>query len=734
MKKRIIILGVIILIIIASVWAGLKFFKKQIITFETVKIISFDLTKNSHVKDESVASGTIISKDGLVLTNHHVVTDENEENYEVFGICIVEDEEKKPNCTYTASLIAKNESLDIALLQINDKDIFSEDVKNFNYLDYKGKKIGMDEEVNVIGFPVIGGKTITSTQGQISGYEEKEGTKFLKIDAKIDQGNSGGTVKNSQGKFVGVPSFLKSNYETLGYIIPLEAVRDFIEENVEKDSEKDEMAIDLLNKFLQKKYDAEENRIYRSSFYPYFEVNIPEVWEVEYVNAESIFLKQIISGNDLVFSIRMGRGSFDLPQEYININLERIEKNKHQLKNYNRKDLKFNEFDGFKIESEMMGEKRAIFVGIRENALLSYNYSYSVEIESESKEMIKEILDSMTFLDKENDTEKNKRQGFNKNPKASIETFDSFYISYIDNNIEDQDLLFYITSPDFVEMKFQISEKFLPRDFWNMSEEEIFDKRLQGLSRTYAITDKYKNIQINGMKGFGFTYSYIFDDVKKPHKVTQIFLFKNNKEVIEIIFDDLEKNHDENIKTFVKTISTFKYENNEGETVLPQFKAIYNDLKNYLYESEIGSLINHGILDFEGESFMPEKSILGKEVLFFILKSKVFIEKGRNSTKTLDAIKIEGFFGYAESKKIIDTSFNQEGNINLGSALKIMCKVYELPVWEPPYVIEENLPYFNRWSSMNVSVSVGRNEVLTRGKFAAVLYYFMQSAGERRDF
>lgn len=734
-KSRIILGGIILSLMIAvSIFAVLKFYKKQIITFETVKIISFDLTKNSHVKDESIASGTIISKDGLVLTNHHVVTDENEESYEAFAICIVEDEEEQPYCTHTASLIAKNESLDIALLKINDKDIFGDKISKFDHLDYKGKKIGMDEEVNVIGFPGIGGKTLTSTQGQISGYEEKEGTKFLKIDAKIDQGNSGGTVKNSRGKFVGVPSFLKSNYETLGYIIPLDAVQDFIEENKEENSKKDEFAIDLLNKFLQRKYDAEKNRIYRSSFFPYYEVEIPEVWEVEYINAESITLKQTINGKDVKFSARMGRGSSDLTDDYLNLNLEQIEKNKHQLRNYEREESEFNGIRGFKVKSESGGEQRGVFMGVRENVSFLYTYSYSTEIKIEGQKVIDEILNSMVFLDKENDTEKNKRKGFNENPKASIETFDDFYVSYVDNNVQDEEMIFAIGSPKFVEMRFYIYESFLPKDFWNMSEDEVFDKRLQGLSRAYAITDKYKDIQINGMRGFGFTYSYIYDDIKKPHKVTQLFLFKNNKEVIEIVYDDLEQNHDGNIETFVKTINTFKYENVEGDTVLPQFKAVYNDLKNYVYESEISSLINHGVLDLEGESFLPEENISGKEVLFAILKSKIFIEKGRNSTDTLDAIKVNGFFEYAESEGVIDSSFSREGNISLGNALKIMCRVYELPVWEPPYSIKDDLPYIHKWNSMKASVNVSQNKSLTRGDFASVLYYFMQSAGERRDF
>lgn len=733
MKKRIIILGIIILVITSSVWVGLKFYKKKIITFETVKIISFKLTKNSHVLGESLASGTIISKDGLVLTNHHVVTDTNEENYDGFAICITEDEKEEPNCINTASLIAKNESLDIALLKINDTDIFGNQVKNFDYLNYKGKSIGMDEKVNVVGFPGIGGKTITSTQGQISGYEEKEGTKFLKIDAKIDQGNSGGTVKDEKGNFVGIPSFLKSNYDTLGYIIPLDVVQDFINENKSKEETKDNFTLNLLNQFLQKKYDAEKNRIYKSSFYPYFEMSLADNWEINDVNTEGFLVTQTINGKDLQFELKVGRGSGILTEDYLNLNLEKLEKQKHKLNNYNREDKEFNGFKGYEMSFENGGKRIVTFLGIKENVSATYTYSYSNEIKEKAETEVDNLLNSVKDLNKPNDTEINKKIGKNEKPRANIETFDDFDISYVDNNKE-KDMIFAIESDKFPEMRFYVYENFLSKDFWNMTEEEIFENRLQGLSASFAVSDKYNNLQINGLRGFGYTFSYVLDDVKNPHKATQIFLFKNNKEIIEIVYDDLAENYDKNLETFVKTIKTFKYEGREGETILPQFKSRYNDLKNYVYENEISSLINHNILDFDGEDFLPEKNITGKEVLFSILKSKVFIEKGRNSTETLDSIKEKGFFSYAKEKNIINNSFSENENIRMDEALEIMCKVYQLPVWNPDYKVDGDLNYFYRWIEMKAPVSVGQKEILTRGQFSAVLYYFVQSAGERKNF
>ena len=93
--------------------------QKNAILSETVKIVAYNLTNNNHVIEKSLASGTLISSDGLVLTNYHVVVDEDNEPYETFTICIVTDTQTKPDCLYTANLIAQDKSLDSAILQIN---------------------------------------------------------------------------------------------------------------------------------------------------------------------------------------------------------------------------------------------------------------------------------------------------------------------------------------------------------------------------------------------------------------------------------------------------------------------------------------------------------------------------------------------------------------------------------------------------------------------------------------
>lgn len=84
--------------------------------------------------------------------------------------------------------------------------------------------VEIGNRVSVLGFPGIGGSTLTVTDGIISGFETFGGIRYLKTSAKIDQGNSGGlVVKENDGCILGVPTFAQSgSIESIGRILDLD--------------------------------------------------------------------------------------------------------------------------------------------------------------------------------------------------------------------------------------------------------------------------------------------------------------------------------------------------------------------------------------------------------------------------------------------------------------------------------------------------------------------------------
>lgn len=76
-------------------------------------------------------SGSIIDSSGRILTNSHVVDDGFGGISDDFAVCVTENPSLPPKCHYTASVIARNTTKDIALLQIDATDIFGRAV-NFS--------------------------------------------------------------------------------------------------------------------------------------------------------------------------------------------------------------------------------------------------------------------------------------------------------------------------------------------------------------------------------------------------------------------------------------------------------------------------------------------------------------------------------------------------------------------------------------------------------------------------
>jgi hypothetical protein len=175
---------------------------RQNLIASTVQIYGlFD--RNGKLVPGYVGSGTLISSDGLILTNAHVAdptaVGDPESHPDALAVGMVSFEDKPAVFAYRAEVVAIDGYLDLAVIRIvsalDGSAINSSDL----HLPYvplgDSDQVHVGDHINIYGFPAIGGETITYTDGNISGFtaEDQVGDRaWIKTDATISGGNSGG--------------------------------------------------------------------------------------------------------------------------------------------------------------------------------------------------------------------------------------------------------------------------------------------------------------------------------------------------------------------------------------------------------------------------------------------------------------------------------------------------------------------------------------------------------------
>lgn len=159
-------------------------------------------------------SGTIVDASGLILTNYHVVQPGSE--WDILGISITTESDQAPAPAYLAEFAAGDEAFDLAVIRIvadakgNDLTGTSLGLTPVALGDSDDLEIG--DTLTIFGYPGIGSSTITLTEGKVSGFLQEEGVAsqraWIKTDAAISGGNSGGTAVDENGKLVAVPTRL----------------------------------------------------------------------------------------------------------------------------------------------------------------------------------------------------------------------------------------------------------------------------------------------------------------------------------------------------------------------------------------------------------------------------------------------------------------------------------------------------------------------------------------------
>ena len=188
---------------------------------------------NSTTTSEAKASGSgiIISEDGYILTNNHVVDSKSQSTYydisEATAVKVTLSTGDKQ--TYDANIVGKDSQTDLAVLKIEATGLTKAE-----FADSDSVKIG--EFSMAVGNPLALGTTITC--GVVSAVnrevDDGEGSKFkcIQTDAAINSGNSGGALVNSKGQVIGVNTLKVSStgVEGIGFAIPINSTINVIEE------------------------------------------------------------------------------------------------------------------------------------------------------------------------------------------------------------------------------------------------------------------------------------------------------------------------------------------------------------------------------------------------------------------------------------------------------------------------------------------------------------------------
>ncbi|MBQ0020165.1 MAG: Do family serine endopeptidase [Bacteroidales bacterium] len=158
-------------------------------------------------KRQSAGSGVIISKDGYIVTNNHVVKDADEITVKL-----------NDNREFNGRIIGLDETTDLALIKVDAKDLPAITIGNSDDLKLGQWVLAVGNPFNLTSTVTAG---IVSAKARTLGANDIES--FIQTDAAINAGNSGGALVNEKGELVGINAMLYSqtgSYSGYGFAIP----------------------------------------------------------------------------------------------------------------------------------------------------------------------------------------------------------------------------------------------------------------------------------------------------------------------------------------------------------------------------------------------------------------------------------------------------------------------------------------------------------------------------------
>lgn len=182
------------------------------------------------VTQQSAGTGIILTEDGLIITNRHVVPEGTT------NVSVTLSDGTKFDGVEVVGRTNQNSSLDIAFLQITDTE--DKKLKPATLGDSSKMKVGdrviavgnaLGQFQNTVTFGIISGHNRSVTATDASGQSAERLQDLFQTDAAINQGNSGGPLVNMQGEVIAINTAVAGQAENIGFAIPINNVKGLIE-------------------------------------------------------------------------------------------------------------------------------------------------------------------------------------------------------------------------------------------------------------------------------------------------------------------------------------------------------------------------------------------------------------------------------------------------------------------------------------------------------------------------
>lgn len=205
------------------------------VTYTTTSNSIFGFGMPTTSEASATGSGIIISEDGYILTNNHVIdTSSSSSSYSYYSITDATSIKVKlygSDQLYDAEIVGKDSQTDLAVLKIDKTGLTAAEFANSD-------EATVGEFAMAVGSPL--GLDTTVTTGIISAVNREvqaDGTTYVCIqtDAAINSGNSGGALVNADGKVIGINTLKLSGsgVEGIGFAIPINSTHEIVDDLIE---------------------------------------------------------------------------------------------------------------------------------------------------------------------------------------------------------------------------------------------------------------------------------------------------------------------------------------------------------------------------------------------------------------------------------------------------------------------------------------------------------------------